>query len=71
MSTSCCRIAWCPAPRGPTTGFPHADHDDGPDALGMAVRLATQLLTSTRRRGPLPQAIGELETLRAFAVDWP
>ncbi len=24
--------------------FPHADHDDGPDALEMAVRLAAQML---------------------------
>ena len=24
--------------------FPHADHDDGPDALEMAVRLAAEML---------------------------
>ncbi len=31
--------------------FPIADHDDGPDALEMALRLATELLANTPNDG--------------------
>ncbi len=31
--------------------FPVADHDDGPDALEMAIRLAAELLAGTREDG--------------------
>ena len=33
--------------------FPIADHDDGPDALEMAVRLATELLSNNQRNDGL------------------
>ncbi len=31
--------------------FPSADHDDGPDALEMALRLATETLAGTHNDG--------------------
>jgi len=31
--------------------FPIADHDDGPDALEMALRLATEMLAGTHQDG--------------------
>ena len=32
--------------------FPHADHDDGPDALEMALRLANELLDRSAPEEP-------------------
>ena len=37
--------------------FPHGDHDDGPDALEMAVRLAADMLNSVPDDGDIFERI--------------
>ena len=50
----------------PLRGFPHGDHDDGPDALEMAVRLAAELLRSAESEDDVPTIIVPGHTAAPF-----